>query len=61
MDAALEFEVDSILLLYHTKKEGERIRAIEILKMRSTKIPAKTYAIEIGTKGFSVTNKTIKL
>ena len=61
MDAALEFEVDSIILMYHTKKGGERIRAIEILKMRGTKIPSKTYTLGIGNKGIYVTNETIKL
>jgi len=34
MDAALEFEVDGILILYHTKRKGVRTRSMEILKMR---------------------------
>ena len=61
MDAALEFEVDSILILYHSKIKGERIRALEILKMRGTKIPSKTYKIEINDKGILITNETIEI
>ncbi|MEK6885115.1 MAG: ATPase domain-containing protein, partial [Nanoarchaeota archaeon] len=61
MDAALDFEVDSILILYHTKKEGERIRAFEILKMRGTNIPTKTYGVNIAKNGLKIENKIIKL
>jgi len=61
MDAALEFEVDGIILLYHSKKKGERIRAIEILKMRGTKIPPKTYELNFGDSGLYVTNNIIRL
>lgn len=61
MSAALEFEVDSIILLYHSKKQGERVRALEILKMRGTKIPSKTFGLRIGDNGLSVTSEVIKL
>ncbi len=61
LEAGLEFEVDSIILLYHAKQKGERIRAIEILKMRATKIPSKTFGIDIKEKGLVVTNDIIKL
>lgn len=54
ISAALEFEVDGIILLYHVKKEGIRRRAIEILKMRGTKIPEKTMAFDIMNKGIKV-------
>jgi len=57
MDTALEFEVDSILILYHMKKKGERVRALEILKMRGTKIPSKTFGLRIGDKGISIAEK----
>jgi len=60
MDTALEFEVDSILIMYHSKKKGERIRALEILKMRGTKIPTKTYGVNIGEKGIYITNEIVK-
>lgn len=54
VEAALEFEVDSIILLYYTKIKGKRVRAMEILKMRGTKHPAKTFSLEISKKGISV-------
>lgn len=52
--AALEFEVDSIVLLYHSKMDGFRRRGLEILKMRGTKIPEKTYPLIIDKKGISI-------
>ena len=61
LDAALEFEVDSIIIIYHSKRQGERVRAIEILKMRGTKIPSKTYGIDIKDDGFCVTSELVKL
>ena len=61
MDAALEFEVDSILILYHSKINGERVRALEILKMRGTKIPSKTYRIDIEKTGLYITKDIIKI
>lgn len=54
ISAALEFEVDSIFLLYHVKKRGIRQRAMEVLKMRGTKIPEKTFALNITGKGIVV-------
>jgi circadian clock protein KaiC len=56
--AALEFEVDGIILMYHVKRKGQRTRAIEILKMRGTKIPEKTFPLEITGKGISVNQKS---
>ena len=52
--AALEFEVDGIILVYYTKVKGKRIRAIEILKMRGTKHPNKTFSFEITSKGVAI-------
>ena len=57
---ALEFEVDSIILLYHTKVDGVRKRGLEILKMRGTKHPSKTFEISIGKKGLVVHEKMLK-
>jgi len=54
VSAALEFEVDSIIILYNSKKKGERIRAMEILKMRGTQHTTKTFKFEITNKGFVV-------
>ena len=51
ISSALEFEVDSITLLYHVKKKGVRVRAIEVLKMRGTDHPEKTMEMDITSKG----------
>jgi circadian clock protein KaiC len=56
--AALEFEVDGIILIYHVKRKGARIRALEILKMRGTKIPEKTFPIEISPDGIKIDTKS---
>lgn len=55
--AALEFEVDSIILLYHSKMDGFRRRGLEILKMRGTKIPEKTYPLIIDKSGIKIDTK----
>jgi circadian clock protein KaiC len=47
---SLQFEADSIILLYHFKQKGQRSRAIEILKMRGTCHTNKTMALEIVHK-----------
>lgn len=60
VDTSLQFEVDSIVILYHGKKKGERIRALEVLKMRGTKIPSSTFGIVIDKRGLSVTKYKIK-
>lgn len=54
LTAQLQFEVDSIIILYHFKKKGVRNRAIEILKMRGTKTPEKTMRIMIDKRGLLV-------
>ena len=59
VSAALEFEVDSIIILYHLKVAGVRKRAIEILKMRGTKHPDKTLLLQISPRGLEVDPKQI--
>ncbi len=56
-DSELGFEVDSIIILYHTKKKGVRFRGLEVLKMRSTKIPEKTFPMGITNKGIEIDTK----
>jgi circadian clock protein KaiC len=56
--AALEFEVDGIILMYHVKRKDQRTRALEILKMRGTKIPEKTFPLNITNKGIVVNQKS---
>jgi len=52
--AALDFEVDGIIIIYHVKQKGRRKRALEILKMRGTKIPNETVAMDITSKGIEI-------
>jgi len=54
ISASLEFEVDSIMLLYNVKKQGERVRAMEILKMRGTKHLTKTIKFNLTNHGFEL-------
>ena len=61
VSAALEFEADSIILLYHVKIKGERTRAMEILKMRGTKHPNLTFAFNMEKKSGIVVNSSKKL
>ncbi len=51
---SLEFEADSIILLYFTRVKGERKRFVEVLKMRGTKHSTKTYPLEITEQGIVV-------
>lgn len=59
LTSQLEFEVDSIILLYHFKKQGVRQRALEILKMRGTKIAEKTVKLMIDEHGVKIDPKTV--
>ncbi len=61
ISAAMEFEADGIIVIYHVKKKGVRIRALEILKMRGTKIPEKTIAMEITNRGIVIDPKKVEV
>lgn len=61
ISAALEFEVDGIIILYHTKVKKSRIRAIEILKMRGTKHPGETFRFGITEHGIAISKETLEL
>ncbi len=50
ISSALEFEVDSIIMMYYTREKSIRSRSMEILKMRGTKHPNKTYSFSIDDK-----------
>ena len=58
--AAMEFEADSIIIIYHVKKKGVRRRGLEILKMRGTKIPEKTISLDISSKGIIINPSKIE-
>ncbi|MFH1290237.1 MAG: ATPase domain-containing protein [Nanoarchaeota archaeon] len=51
---ALEFEVDSIIVLYFVRDMKERQRYLEVLKMRGTDHSKKVYPFEIEKKGVSI-------
>ena len=51
---SLEFESDSIILLYFVREKNQRQRYLEILKMRGTKHSKKIYGFEITRSGIVV-------
>lgn len=53
--SSLEFESDSIILLYFLRYKGKRQRFIEILKMRGTKHSTEIRAFDITKQGVVVT------
>ena len=59
LTSQLEFEVDSIILLYHFKKQGMRQRALEILKMRGTRLAEKTVKLDIDDHGVKIDPKIV--
>ncbi|MBM3234407.1 hypothetical protein FJZ19_04930 [Candidatus Pacearchaeota archaeon] len=56
--SSLEFESDSILLLYFVRCKEERERFIEVLKMRGTKHSTEVFPFEIGKNGIIVSQKS---
>ena len=53
----LEFESDSIILLYFLRSKKERKRYLEVLKMRGTEHSTKIYGFNIQKNGIKVNNK----
>ena len=51
---SMEFESDSIILIYYIREKGKRKRFIEILKMRGTKHSKEVYQFNIEKKGLSI-------
>ena len=52
--ASIEFEVDSIILLYYPREGDTRKRALEILKMRGTEHSKKIFPLRIGKNGITI-------
>lgn len=52
--SSIEFEVDSIILLYYPRKGDVRKRALEVLKMRGTEHSKKVHAVSINEHGITV-------
>jgi len=60
LSSSLEFEADSIILIYYIRKGKRRERFIEILKMRGTKHSNEIHALDIDGGGFSVDSEIYK-
>jgi circadian clock protein KaiC len=57
--SAIEFEVDSATVIYLVRKNEERDKFIEVLKMRGTEHSKKIYPVTISKKGFFVGKKPV--
>ena len=55
----LEFEADSIIVLFFVRKKGDRQRRFEVVKMRGTDHTEKVYGFDIGKKGIVIGSKAI--
>jgi len=55
--SSLEFETDSIILIYFVREKKKRERFIEVLKMRGTRHSNEIHPLEISNKGFYVSKK----
>jgi KaiC/GvpD/RAD55 family RecA-like ATPase len=54
---SLEFEADSIILLYFIREKKKRQRFIEVLKMRGTEHSTEIHPLETSKSGFKVSRK----
>jgi circadian clock protein KaiC len=59
-ESAMEFEVDSVILFFFLRTDGERARYIEILKMRGTRHSREIFKFEIGKGGIEINQKPAK-
>ena len=55
----LEFEADSITVLYFVRKKNRRERQIEVIKMRGTKHSSNLYNFEIGKNGIVISRSAV--
>lgn len=58
--SAIEFEADSIILLYFLRQNGERRRILEVLKMRGSPHSKKLYPFEITKDGIKISERPLK-
>ncbi|MEM2089656.1 MAG: ATPase domain-containing protein [Candidatus Pacearchaeota archaeon] len=58
--SAIEFEADSVILLYFLRQNGMRNRILEVLKMRGTKHSRNLYPFEITSRGIELSEKPIE-
>lgn len=54
----LDFESDAIVLLYFVREKKQRVRYLEVLKMRGTKHSLSIYPFSIDKTGIVVSDKT---
>jgi len=54
---SIEFEADSIILIYFIRERKERQRFIEVLKMRGTRHSAKIHPLNFSNKGLYVSSE----
>jgi circadian clock protein KaiC len=54
----LDFESDAIILLYFIRERKQRVRYLEVLKMRGTKHSLSIYPFTIEKTGITVSDKT---
>jgi circadian clock protein KaiC len=60
-ESAMEFEVDSVILMFFLRvKDGKRQRMIEVLKMRGTKHSEYVYPFLITDKGIEISKSPLK-
>lgn len=57
---SLEFESDSIIILYFIREKEQRKRYLEILKMRGTEHSRKIYNFSIGKNGIVIGKEEMK-
>jgi circadian clock protein KaiC len=57
---SIEFEADSIIIIYFVRYKGKRDRFIEVLKMRGTKHSTEIHLFEMGKNGIVVGNTLLR-
>jgi len=55
--SSLEFEADSIILIYFIRERKERQRFVEVLKMRGTRHSTKIHPLKFSDKGLYVSKE----
>lgn len=58
--SSLEFESDSIILLYFARRKTTRQRFVEVLKMRGTKHSTSIYPFDIGKNGIILGKQVLR-
>jgi len=56
-DGISEFITDGVIRVTHTEVGGRKMRFMEVLKMRNTKIDSDTRVLEFGDNGITVGEK----